>query len=346
MEKRSEFTANFSHEIRTPLNAILGFSQLGQAATEDPIISSYFSKITHTAKSLSAMLDAMIDYEMLSQPDYELMKSPFHLKSFIEALPQLFDKEASKSGNQLHLQMPEMLPEYMTGDPFRLEQVFEIFFKNCALHAPLSKVTCDINTYSSPTYAFGLQVTLNDEGPGIADPILEDIFTPFSKLNLSSQARLSGMSLGIPTAYQIITKMNGQLEISNREDGGTEVFFRIPLEEAHGHHETALLPPSDTRKPITAKELYSSIALSHATLTLVAGSEDLQNQLMTLKELIDLKKPIQSLQVLVQLLESPDVPTELQEILCYLDPYIRQYKFSDCTLVMDVILSQMEVIHL
>ncbi len=56
-QAKSEFLAKMSHELRSPMNAILGFAQLMQASTKDPLAKSHQAHTKQILKAGNHLLD-------------------------------------------------------------------------------------------------------------------------------------------------------------------------------------------------------------------------------------------------------------------------------------------------
>jgi signal transduction histidine kinase len=67
------------------------------------------------------------------------------------------------------------------------------------------------------------QITIADQGPGIAPEVLEKLFTPF----FTTKAR--GTGLGLSTARRLVEAHGGTLAIESPATGGTTATIRLPV---------------------------------------------------------------------------------------------------------------------
>lgn len=73
-------------------------------------------------------------------------------------------------------------------------------------------------------------VIVTDNGPGIPDAELEQVFEPFFRLEKSRSRETGGTGLGLSIARTIIRAHGGDVTLSNRTAGGLEATLTLPLE--------------------------------------------------------------------------------------------------------------------
>nr|WP_093026690.1 ATP-binding protein [Ruegeria marina] len=70
-----------------------------------------------------------------------------------------------------------------------------------------------------------------DEGPGIPDEELEEVFAPFHRLEASRSLETGGHGLGLAIARAIVRGHGGDIRLENRPEGGLKASIFIPLDE-------------------------------------------------------------------------------------------------------------------
>jgi signal transduction histidine kinase len=85
------------------------------------------------------------------------------------------------------------------------------------------KTGAPVTISASEAEGGGTTVTVADQGPGIAEPALPHLFTPFR-----GAKRLGGTSLGLPIAKRALELQGGGLEVRPGGSGGTEVVCTLP----------------------------------------------------------------------------------------------------------------------
>jgi two-component system sensor histidine kinase KdpD len=73
----------------------------------------------------------------------------------------------------------------------------------------------------------GLEVGVTDEGPGIPEEYLVQVFNKFFRLNRSEE--VSGTGLGLAISKGIIEAHEGKIRAENRPGGGSKIIFTLPF---------------------------------------------------------------------------------------------------------------------
>jgi signal transduction histidine kinase len=71
-------------------------------------------------------------------------------------------------------------------------------------------------------------VRIDDDGPGIPEARLEDVFKPFHRLELSRSRETGGIGLGLTVARTIVRAHGGDIHLTNRPEGGLRVEVTLP----------------------------------------------------------------------------------------------------------------------
>ena len=74
----------------------------------------------------------------------------------------------------------------------------------------------------------GIEVTVDDDGPGIPEPELEHVFVPFVRLERSRNPETGGVGLGLSIARTVARDHGGDVLLVNRPGGGLRATIRLP----------------------------------------------------------------------------------------------------------------------
>lgn len=72
-------------------------------------------------------------------------------------------------------------------------------------------------------------VTICDEGAGIPEHALEEVFTPFQRVDPSRNRNTGGIGLGLTAARAGLRAHGGEVVLSNRSGGGLEATVTLPI---------------------------------------------------------------------------------------------------------------------
>ena len=120
---KSQFLANMSHEIRTPMNAVLGLAQLLELEDLAPQPREWVRHILAAGQSLLAIINDILDFSKIERGQIHLEYRPLDLVALLAKMRSLMGKMAAAKGLTFQVEMPEVLPKRLLGDPLRLEQV-------------------------------------------------------------------------------------------------------------------------------------------------------------------------------------------------------------------------------
>ncbi len=75
----------------------------------------------------------------------------------------------------------------------------------------------------------GVEITVEDDGPGIPEERIGDALQPFVRLDTARSRDTPGMGLGLPIVQRAVRMENGTLDLRNRPEGGLRATVRLPL---------------------------------------------------------------------------------------------------------------------
>ena len=73
-----------------------------------------------------------------------------------------------------------------------------------------------------------LEVTVDDNGPGIPEAQREEVFRPFYRLDASRNLETGSVGLGLSIARDVIRNHGGQIRLGDSPQGGLRVHIRLP----------------------------------------------------------------------------------------------------------------------
>ena len=120
---KSEFLTNMSHEIRTPMNAIIGLGQLALKTDLTGKQRDYLEKIDSSAGVLLHLIDDLLDLAKVEAGKLTLEAITFSLTTVLATVQSIIQVKAGEKGLRLMVTTDPATPEYLVGDPHRLQQV-------------------------------------------------------------------------------------------------------------------------------------------------------------------------------------------------------------------------------
>lgn len=236
---KSEFLANMSHEIRTPLNGILGMLQLMTSTPMTEEQSTYIRTAITSSRRLSRLLADILDISKIEAGQMEIIREPFAIRELQEALQDIFQLTANRTGVPLRVRIAEDVPPYLMGDEARLRQIIFNLVGNAFKFTTRGSVSVDIDCLRKTTEHCRLLITVTDTGAGIPGSMQDKIFDSFTQVEGSASRSHGGVGLGLAIVRRLIHLMNANLAISSAPGEGTEICISLPLDIARHYEQRA-----------------------------------------------------------------------------------------------------------
>ena len=74
-----------------------------------------------------------------------------------------------------------------------------------------------------------IEITIDDDGPGIPEDQREEVFRPFYRIEGSRNPGTGGVGLGLTIARDVVRGHGGDIMLSQSPNGGLRARLRVPL---------------------------------------------------------------------------------------------------------------------
>ncbi len=218
-DAKSHFIASMSHEFRTPISSILGYAELlSETASED----EYSRAIRRAAWHLLILVENLLDQARFDKREIQLNPDTVELDVLFDDLLELFGLQAKNRGIEFHVTKPSI--RRVRVDGLRLRQIMINLLSNALRYTSRGSVSL-IGDYQDDC----LTLRVKDTGPGISEEHRQRIFLPFQRLD----SKTTGAGLGLAITQQLVSAMEGDIQLDSRVGEGSEFTVSIPcpLEE-------------------------------------------------------------------------------------------------------------------
>ena len=222
---KDQFLANLSHELRTPLNAVLGWAELLRSPRTDAELRvRAIDAITRNVWIQAQLVSDILDVARIRSGTLRLQPRPVVLLDVINAALEIVGPMMVSKNIKVRVSVPDGLDEVI-GDSQRLQQVFWNILSNAAKFTPPNG---HVGVTASKS-DFGIDITVEDDGPGIDPAFLPHVFEQFSQADGSVTRQHSGLGLGLAITHQLVRLHNGEIAAANRPEGGATFTIRLPV---------------------------------------------------------------------------------------------------------------------
>lgn len=226
---KSEFLANMSHELRTPLNSVLILANLLSDNKDHNLTArqvEYAKIIANSGNDLLKLINDILDLSKIESGKIDLDIAPVTVASITEDMRQLFFAQAEQKKINFRISKAEGLPEAITTDRQRLQQVLKNLLSNAIKFTPeAGTVALEVN----PSLKGELSFTVTDTGIGIDPDKQELIFEAFKQADGSTNRKYGGTGLGLSISRELAKMLGGSIKVDSRPGKGSRFSFSIPL---------------------------------------------------------------------------------------------------------------------
>lgn len=224
-QMRLDFFANVSHELRTPITVVRGYTEslVDGVVSDEERRQQYYARMLSECQSMERLVGDLLLLSKMQNPDFLIEKEPVTLQQVFYDIRRTAWAIADERNIEIVVNQPEE-PCVMMADYVRLRQMFVVIVDNAI------KFSEDNSSIYITMEAEGnIRVSIRDEGTGISEEELPNIFEKFYKSKLRQNAKGSGLGLAI--ARQICLKHDGNIQVESTLGVGTTFTFTFPKME-------------------------------------------------------------------------------------------------------------------
>ena len=223
---RSNLLADVAHELRTPLSVVQGNLR---AILDDvyQLDKKEIARLYDQTRHLSSLVEDLRELAQAEAQQLQLHLEPVDLAALAAEVADAFRPAPEESGLTLSTDLAPDLPP-IQADRQRLTQILHNLLDNALRHSdPGGEVGLTLRQQEA-----ALQLTVSDQGAGIAPEHLPHIFDRFYRADDSRDRDSGGTGLGLAIVKALTEAMGGQLGVESQGLGqGAKFWFRLPLSD-------------------------------------------------------------------------------------------------------------------
>jgi two-component system, OmpR family, sensor kinase len=221
-ERVRRFVADASHELRTPLAAIRGYAELTRPSRADapPDLAHAMERVESQAIRMSSLVEDLL---LLARLDSGRPLEQEDVDLTVLMVDAIGDAHAAGPDHAWSLELPDE-PVVVAGDAARLHQVVVNLLANARTHTPPgTQVTASLDVEGDSAV-----VTVVDNGPGVPESVLPEIFERFTRADTSRSRTAGSTGLGLSIVAAVVQAHHGQIWVDSAP-GHTCFTVRLPL---------------------------------------------------------------------------------------------------------------------
>jgi len=228
---RNSLYTNITHEFRTPLTVILGMVDSLKSTIIDKQLKGAehsLELIKRNGKNLLRLVNEMLDLSKLESGNMELQLIQADIIPFVRYLSESFHSLAQEKKISLtvYSEIDELLMDF---DANKLSVVISNVLSNAIKFTrPGGIIIVHLNQISDNKHEYFF-IKIKDNGQGISEREIDNIFNRFYQVDNSSSRRGEGTGIGLALCKEFIELMNGTIEVKSSSGKGSEFTIQLPI---------------------------------------------------------------------------------------------------------------------
>jgi PAS domain S-box-containing protein len=224
---KEEFVSIVSHELRTPLTSIRGSVQLvldEAGSVPDSEHRTLLQIALNNCERLVRIINDILDVSKIESGNLSLHKKAINVAELVRQSVDVVASPARNANVTLDVKLPANLRPVMV-DQDRIVQALVNLLSNAVKFAPNGS-TVTVAALSGEQH---VQVSVSDEGEGIAPENLNRLFRKFQQVDSSSSRRKGGTGLGLAITKALVEQHGGRIFVDSELGKGTRFSITLPL---------------------------------------------------------------------------------------------------------------------
>jgi PAS domain S-box-containing protein len=230
---KTEFLSNISHELRTPLTPIKGYAemlrrdqQMAPARQLPPDKRrAFLDGILESSERLERTVDILVNFAAMEAGRLVLRTEPVDSATLVH---EVCEKWRSRSGLHRVEELVQGRPRVLA-DRRLLERSIDELIDNAVKFSPEGGVVTVRTELVGAGDSRAVEISVSDEGIGIAPSDFDRIFSDFSQIDGSATRRYGGLGLGLPFVQRVVAAHGGALRATSEPGHGSTFTMELPI---------------------------------------------------------------------------------------------------------------------
>jgi signal transduction histidine kinase len=222
---KDEFISTVSHELRTPLTALraaLGLVAGGALASKPDKMQQMVEIALGNTDRLVRLVNDILDLERIGSGKAQLHSTTNSVEDLMRRAAELQSVRAAKAHIQFSIAAEGVK---VWADPDRILQMLANLIGNAIKFSPNGG---EIHLVARNLSDNEAQIEVHDQGRGIPQDKLEQIFERFQQVDASDSRAMGGTGLGLAICRSIAQQHGGRIWAESAPGNGASFFFTLP----------------------------------------------------------------------------------------------------------------------
>ena len=259
-DKKSQniFWANISNEIRTPMNVINGMSRLLRTENLNVRAREYTDQIENASDMLTFIVNDTLELSALEAGKVTIKDEPYDFYKVISNSIMQASSNIRSDDVSLAYSINPKVPYILVGDNEVLTKILVRLLSNSLIFCEKGQIKLDVEASQSQDIdKIDLLIKVKDDGVGIDEKEIDNIFGGFDSFNSSRTTEQETVGLSLKLCKTLVELLHGSIEVESTLGVGTT--FSIHLTQTVGEEDimdnsildSSLIIDTDFKSPLS-----------------------------------------------------------------------------------------------
>ena len=225
IKAKERLLSSASHELRTPLTGILAFVDLlsrNRSGNLEDKQLRYLSIVRRNAEDLSGKVNSLIEHAARDAGQLRMKLENFALTPMLNEVITDANPKLAEVGQSASMDVASEID--IVADRRHLFVAVAHLVENAMNYAPHDSII----RITAVVVGGNVEISVIDQGSGISDEHIGDIFDPFERGKLTGMAENPGAGLGLTYVRAVAEGHGGEARYETSADGGAVFIISIP----------------------------------------------------------------------------------------------------------------------
>lgn len=224
MKSRHNLLLSVSHDVKAPLSSILGYLELMQLENSSDKDRQKISSMINSAEHILSLLTNLLNFSRLDQGKEAPIISDFNIKELCDELSLMFSPLADNKHLQFLYENSLEEKTFVKSDALKIKQIVSNLLSNAIKYTKEGNISFKVDKNEND-----IVFDICDEGIGIPQDKLKEIFKPFSRID-NKESLIEGNGFGLFVVKGLINLLNGNIKVESELNKGSHFIVSIPVE--------------------------------------------------------------------------------------------------------------------
>lgn len=224
--ENKELISNISHDLKTPITAVKGYVEgiMDGVADTPEKMDRYIRTIYNKANEMDRLINELTFYSKIDTNRIPYTFNKIHISDYFEDCVDELSVELESSGVSLTYFNYLEEDAVVIADAEQLKRVINNIVSNSLKYMDKPKGVINIRLRDVGDF---IQIEIEDNGKGIAQKDLSNIFERFYRTDASRNSSKGGSGIGLSIVKKIMEDHGGQVWATSKEGTGTTMYLAL-----------------------------------------------------------------------------------------------------------------------